>query len=213
MHSRDEARAAGDGVDCPAGRGQGSAAGLDRRRDGCCRASCGTHACAETEDEVAIQAGHYREGPRRIVGAPNTLRPIAADSLVGKSTIALPKGDSLSLSYSQDTWSGATPVATAPVSANTNRPIQAGAAGQLIIVGASPMINGRVLLDASDRPVTIAPASGKAVAAPGLVDTLSSASPETRQQLDAKFTRRLEGGALTLGRRRPRWNATTSLAS
>jgi hypothetical protein len=154
---------------------------------------------AQTDDSVALQLGSYREASRPIVGAPNVLQPLQADSQVLRTSFGLPRGASLSLAVTQDSWSGATPVTTAPASALGNRPVRSGPAGQLVTVGASPMINGRVLLDAQDRVVTIDPASGTAQRAPALVHTLSSASPETRQQIDAKLSHRLDNGVLTLG--------------
>jgi len=114
-------------------------------------------------------------------------------------SFGLPRGASLALAVTQDSWSGATPVTTAPASALGNRPVRTGPAGQLVTVGASPMINGRVGLDALDRVLAIDPASGTLQPAPAVVHTLSSASPETRQQFDGRLTHRLGDGTLALG--------------
>ena len=156
-------------------------------------------ALAQSEDALALQLGHHQEGRRVLPGAPNTLQPLRADSQVLRAAIGLPRGDALSLTVTQDSWSGATPVTTAPASALGNRPLRSGPAGQLVTVGASPMINGRVQLDALDRVVSVDPANGMVQAAPTLVHTLSSASPETRQQFDARWSRRLADGTLSLG--------------
>lgn len=153
---------------------------------------------AAADDSVAVQAAHYRESRRPLAGLPNSAPPLRADSLQLHSTRVLDGSHTLQLGLMQDTWSGATPITTAPAVAQGNRAVLAGAVGQLVTVGASPMLTGRVMLDARDRPVQ-ADAQGRWQAAPALVHTLSSASPETRQQLDAKLSRRSDQGALTLG--------------
>lgn len=158
---------------------------------------CST-ASAQSEEGVVIQSARYQDGEREIAGVRSSLHPIAVDSLRVRSDITLANGNAISLSYTQDTWSGATPITTAPVSANGNRPIKLGEAGQLITVGASPMINGQLLLDTRYRPVKLGGGTDTLVAAPEVVHTLSSASPEARQQLDAKLARRLDNGAITL---------------
>lgn len=154
---------------------------------------------AEREEGVAVQAARYSEAARPLAGMPKQLQPLSANTLRVSSNTALPDGRSLLLNYTQDTWSGASPITTAPAVAQGNRPILAGGVGQLVVVGASPMINGRVLLDARDQPLQINPATGRAEAAPALVHTLSSASPETRQQLDFKLSHRTRQGAWTMG--------------
>lgn len=150
------------------------------------------------DDSVAVQAAHHRESRRALAGLPHSATPLRADSLQLQGSRVLDGRHTLQLGWMQDTWSGATPVTTAPAVAQGNRAVQAGAAGQLVTVGASPMLTGRVMLDAQDRPVQ-ADAQGRWQAAPALVHTLSSASPETRQQLDARLVRRSAEGALTVG--------------
>ncbi|CAK0758867.1 DUF3570 domain-containing protein [Gammaproteobacteria bacterium] len=150
-------------------------------------------------DEVAFQYGRYQEGDRKLFSVPNSLKPIAVDSLRGVSRITLGDENALTVSFSQDTWSGATPITTAPLTLGGNRPIQTGPPGHLITVGASPMINGRILLDRQYQPVQIDPATGKSIVQDQRVHTLSSASPETRRQMDFQLTHRLDSGRLELG--------------
>ncbi|WP_284617841.1 DUF3570 domain-containing protein [Aquabacterium humicola] len=158
------------------------------------------HAQSAETPSVAVQFSRYRDAPRPVADAPNTARPLGAVSLVFKASRRLPDGDGLSITLSQDTWSGATPIAAAPRSAAGNRPILGtGAGGALLVVGASPMLTGSVLLDRARRPVTVDPASGRLVRDDQVVHTLASASPETRQQLDARWSHRLEEGASGLG--------------
>ena len=152
---------------------------------------------------VAMQLSRFRDAARPVPDAPNRLRPLAADGLVFKFKPRLPNGDELTVGLSQDTWAGATPVASAPRSAAGNRPILGaageGGAGGLVIVGASPMLNGSVLLDRAGRPLAVDSASGDLVRDDEVVHTLSSASPETRQQIDAKWRHSVEGGSWGLG--------------
>lgn len=159
---------------------------------------------AEPSDSVSLQASHYRESARRLDGRPDG-KPdgraaLRADSLAWRAQLALPGGNGVLLSASQDTWSGATPISTAPAIALGNRPVLGSRNGGLVVVGASPMINGQLLLDRQDRPMRRDPASGIAAPATAVVHTLSSASPETRQQLDLRINHRLaEDDTLNLG--------------
>lgn len=159
----------------------------------------GSLALAEPKNDVAVQTSHFRESRNGIAGAPVAMRPIAVDTIVVRSNVEISRSDALALTCWQDTWSGATPITTAPVGAMGNRPLLGGGTGRPITVGASPMINGRVMLDGSGRPLDVDPVTGKAVAGKGVVHTMSSASPEARQQLDLKLSRRLAAGTLSLG--------------
>lgn len=160
----------------------------------------GTAAQAQdAEDAASLQASRYRESPRPIGLAGGHGQPLVVDTRTLRVTLGAQGRDRLDLGYTQDTWSGATPVATAPVIAGGNRAVPRLGPDGLVLSGASPMLNGHLLLDAADRPVLRDPASGRLRDAPELVHTLSSASPETRQQLDLKLTRRMDGGSIALG--------------
>ena len=162
--------------------------------------SLGGLAQAQPVEGVAVHISRYRESPRALDGVPNALPALAADSLSLKAEPRLPNGDGLRLTLTQDTWSGATPVSAAPRSAAGNRPVVAdGAGGGLVVVGASPMLTGSVLLDRSGRPVTRDAASGRITPDDSVVHTLSSASPETRQQGDLRWLHRFDGGAIGVG--------------
>ena len=154
---------------------------------------------AQPVEGVAVQFSRYRESSRAVEGAPNAMPALAADSLSLKAEPRLPNGDGLRLSLTQDTWSGATPVSAAPRSASGNRPVVADGAGGLVVVGASPMLTGRVLIDRDNRPVTRDAATGRSTRDDTVVHTLSSASPETRQQGDVRWLHRVEGGAYGFG--------------
>lgn len=154
---------------------------------------------AQPAEGAAVHFSRYRESPRPNDGAPNVLPSLSADSLSLKAEPRLPNGDGLRLTLTQDTWSGATPVSAAPRSAAGNRPVVGDGGGGLVVVGASPMLTGRVLLDRSNRPVARDAASGRLTRDDTVVHTLSSASPETRQQGDLRWLHRVEGGAIGLG--------------
>ncbi len=152
---------------------------------------------AQADDTVQLQLSGLREDPRPGDGrapAGGGLR-VDTQSLRAQRSV----GDlQWQLDASQDTWSGATPVATAPAAAGLNRPIQRGGVGTLVTVGASPMLNGRIAVDAQGRPLT-RDADGRLVPAVALLHTLSTASPETRRQLGLRATLRHRDGHLAVG--------------
>jgi hypothetical protein len=145
---------------------------------------------SDDPNTFSLQYGRYVEGDRSPTqNAPNRFAPLHVDSLRGAAQFVLHTNDTLQLNLAQDTWSGATPITTAPTSLSGNRPIQTGAAGKLVVVGASPMINGRVQLNRQYQPI----------GSDSVVHTLSSASPETRRQVDMKLSRRLTNGTISVG--------------
>ncbi len=128
------------------------------------------------------QLSHYQEQ------RPDTenLTPLTVETLRVQGTWTS-AAQTWGLSFSSDVWSGATPIATAPQAAEAQRPLlDAG-----VVVGASPLLNGSVLLDAHLRPLQRDPHTGQA----GALNTrntliLTGASPEIRQQLDLNFQQR-----------------------
>lgn len=149
----------------------------------------GASPAVAADQQFSLQNAQLREqGPAGPEG-PAPVLSVDALSLQGRTRLA--NDDELSLRATQDTWSGATPVATAPLSARTNRPVWAGSAGSLVTVGASPMLTSRVVVDRSLRPLAT-DANGRLTG--GLdtqVHTYSEASPETRRQLDLGLRRRV----------------------
>ena len=73
-----------------------------------------TSARADTRDELRLQYGRYEEGDRRLPGVHSRFDPIAVDTLDLGATVGLLDRWRVSLDYLQDTWSGATPIASAP---------------------------------------------------------------------------------------------------
>jgi hypothetical protein len=85
----------------------------------------------------------------------------------------------LSFRYVEDTWSGATPITTAPLLLGGNHPTAPDG-----VSGATPLVQGDLFLNADFEPVPDDGVGGFGDPDPRLVHTLSSASPETRKQGD-----------------------------
>jgi hypothetical protein len=186
-----------------------------------------TPAHATDDDEVDFQYSHYQEGKRDIyidsalttyntgtlptnIKAPNPLNPIEVESLHGGAKISLSDRVKFGFNYIQDTWGGATPIATAPV-------VYGGMTGQerppyFSLIGASPFIRAHndVYLDpkgnfheripgvfdfgtGSSSPDTPGAINNK------LTHTLVSASPEVRQQGDFKLGYDWDEASITIG--------------
>ncbi len=138
---------------------------------------------AAEKDTVDIQYSHYQEGKREIFNVPNNRDPIEVDTFNLASNISLTDRINFAFNYSQDTWSGATPVTTSPLAAGGNSPIQENSASGVTTVGASPIINSQIALDHNLNPL-----SQNLTTDSQLVHVLSSASPETRKQGDFKVS-------------------------
>lgn len=159
------------------------------------------YAAAE-DDDVNFQYGHYQEGKRNLYNAQNNRNPIEVDTLLGRAKISLSDRIKFAFNYTQDTWSGATPVTTAPLTLAGNRAIQADTATRprrTITSGASPYLTGDILLNKNFVPLR-QNAKGKVTGEnTQLVHTLSTASPETRKQGDFKLSREWDEAALDIG--------------
>ncbi|MEN9628591.1 MAG: hypothetical protein RJA10_1818 [Pseudomonadota bacterium] len=153
---------------------------------------------ATVEDGADLQAAVHRDGARPTGSGAPSPRALQVQRLTWRGQVALDGRHTLQIGALQDTWSGATPVAVAPAVAGGNRAVQQGPAGALVVVGASPWLEGRVWVDAQGQPLARG-ADGRFSPAPQLAHTLSSASPETRRQLDLKLTRRADNGHWALG--------------
>ncbi|MFA6162351.1 MAG: DUF3570 domain-containing protein [Methylobacter sp.] len=157
-------------------------------------------AYAAEEDEVNFQYGHYQESKRNLYNVQNDKNPIEVDSLFGKAKVSLSDRIKFAFNYTQDTWSGATPITTAPLVFGGNRSYQATtASGSTITAGASPYLTGEILLNKNFIPLgrdSNFEATGEN---PQLVHTLSTASPETRKQGDFKLGYEWDEAALDIG--------------
>lgn len=153
-------------------------------------------------DEVNFQYGHYQEGKRNLVNVSNNKNPIEVDTILGKAKISLTDRIKFAFNYTQDTWSGATPITTAPLVSRGNRAIEVNVSPRsrkTVVVGASPFLNSQLLLNKNFIPV-MQNARGKVTGEnTQLVHTLSSASPETRKQGDFKLGYEWDEAALDIG--------------
>jgi hypothetical protein len=135
---------------------------------------------AAGKDRVNFQYSRYQEGERNLYGVPS-LKPITADVLYGSGIFSLSDRSKFSFGYTQDTWSGATPVTITPLATDGgNRPYTING----VVAGASPILNSTVLLDHDLNPIGRDPITKQLT---GGVDTrsvmvMTSASPETRRQ-------------------------------
>lgn len=132
-------------------------------------------------DRINFQYGRYEEGARNLYGVPTKYAPISADVLHGSGVFSLTDRTKFTFGYTQDTWSGATPITTTPLGTNGgNRPL----INKQVVVGASPLINSEVELDRDLNPIGRDPLTKQST---GAIDSrsvlvMSSASPETRRQ-------------------------------
>jgi Protein of unknown function (DUF3570) len=179
---------------------------------------------AAEDDEVDFQYSHYQEGKRDIYGItqlagqadaqvsklPQNLNPIEVDSIHGSAKVTLTDRIKFAFNYTQDTWSGATPIGTAP-SVSISNAVRYAVNSQnqrIALAGASPYArpgNGSpFIVDkkgnfyyAGYDPNTYAPIPQ--LQSNQLTHVLSSASPETRKQGDFKLTYEWDEAALSIG--------------
>ncbi|SJM92581.1 DUF3570 domain-containing protein [Crenothrix polyspora] len=151
------------------------------------------------DEEVSFQYSHYQEGKRQLFDSKSTLNPIEVDSLQGSAKIKLADRIRFAFNYTQDTWSGATPITTAPLARNGNR-----WKGETINTGASPLIQATPgVFDKNFNPLKTDNPGDPSANVIGkdtrLAHTLSYASPETRKQGDFKLSYDFDNAALDIG--------------
>jgi hypothetical protein len=164
-------------------------------------------------DEVDFQYSHYQEGKRNISimsGPPpaigsKSLNPIEVDSLHGSANVSLTDRIKFAFNYVQDTWGGATPVATTPYLASGNSPFRN---DKGVVVGASPyvyagaglpnhFVNQRLNSLFATNTNSLGPS--KFIKDKRLTHVMSTASPETRKQGDFKLSYAWDEMALSAG--------------
>ena len=135
-------------------------------------------------NSVDFQYSHYQEGERDLININSGLAPIAVDTIHLRSNLSLADRINFAFNYIQDTWSGATPVTTAPLVTGGNNPILVNTPDGVTTVGASPLITGQIALNKDLLPLSEFSSGEAAIPNTQTVDILSFASPETRNQLD-----------------------------
>ena len=152
-----------------------------------------------SEEEASFQYGHYEDGARNLFNAQSGFKPIQVDSIQTNTKLKLADRVRLAFNYTQDTWSGATPVTTAPLAfaGNRQRVIDA---KKNILSGASPYLqNDAVYVDSQFNPLQQDLKTAKFTKNNQLVHTLSTASPETRKQGDLRFGYDWDEASLDIG--------------
>jgi hypothetical protein len=148
--------------------------------------SSSAQAAEASVDNVSIQYNEYNEAKRDLINVPSSLDPLAIAVFHATTNLSFADRYHFSLSYSQDTWSGATPVSSAPLGAESNHPILQNTAAGVITSGASPLLNTQLKLDHAFNPLSRS-ANGSLVSDSRNVLILSSASPESRDEVDLSF--------------------------
>lgn len=148
---------------------------------------------AAEEEQFALQYGHYEEGKRDLGNVQSHFQPIAVDSVLGVLKLKFTDRLRSVFNFTQDTWSGATPIATAPMAIGGNH-IKA-------LSGASPYLSPStpVKLNGQLQPQLYNAAANSYVPATQLVHTLAMASPETRKQGDFKLNYEWDNAAVDMG--------------
>ncbi len=176
---------------------------------------------ATEEDNVDFQYSHYQEGRReginRVIidtttgnigkyAVANKRNPIEVDSLHGSARVTLTDRVKFAFNYIEDTWAGATPLASAPEGSGANgrgtlfpRSTDTPA---LLLTGASPYAASSTILDSQGQAyyALIVPQTGQtSFIKDRTVHVMSYASPETRKQGDFKLDYEWDEAALNIG--------------
>ncbi len=151
-------------------------------------------------DSFSFQYSRFQEGKRKLFTVPNSAKPIEAEVIHASGNLSLTDRIKFSFNYTRDTWSGATPVTTAPLATNGNRPILRNLPSGVVVTGASPFVNTRILLDRQLNPIRQDALTGQIIGKDTrAVEILSSASPETRNAADFKLGYEWNEAALDIG--------------
>lgn len=152
----------------------------------------------QADDALSFQYGHYQEGKRQLFGGTSLFHPIEVDSLQSNAHVRLADRLKFIFNYSQDTWSGATPIAVAPALFQGNR---AKYNSDGVITSASPYIQSApdtMYFDKQGNPLG-RNTDGSFSKVPQLVSILSSASPEVRKQSDFNLGYEWDEAAVNMG--------------
>jgi Protein of unknown function (DUF3570) len=172
---------------------------------GLCTAPC----LAADGNEVDFQYSHFQEGQRDIVSQgqggelirQKNTNPIEVQSLRGHAGISLSDRIKFAFNYAQDTWSGSTPIATAPAILGHNHALNS--PDGKILSGSSPFVQGQnfdnQLIDRQHRLYYSDAVTGENRRSDELNHIISSASPEVRKQGDFQLSYHWDEAAISLG--------------
>ena len=154
--------------------------------------------CAAQDNAVVVQFGQYGEGSRDLYGVSSNFKPIESDSLQASAWFTITDRLKGLVNFRQDTWSGATPIATAPVEWRGNKSRAPDG-----VSGASPYLipGGLLFLDKKTLAPLKTDGFGNLTGGTDTrrVHTLSGASRETRKQFDFNLRREWDESALDVG--------------
>jgi hypothetical protein len=150
---------------------------------------------AATDDEAKLQYGYYIEGERQLPNKYKNLKfkPIQVDNLTANTNITLADRVKFAFNYNQDTWSGATPITTAPT-----------AVMYQLQSGASMAVRDNLYVNTKFQPLIVNRRGQMVGVDKKVVHMMTTASPETRKQGDFKLgyewdeTRFNVGGGLSV---------------
>ena len=149
-------------------------------------------------ENVSIQYSRYMEGERDLISVRSNLDPLSIEVFHATTSLQLTGRLGFSLSYTQDTWAGATPATTAPLVGDPNRAILVNTPGGVVSAGASPFAVNPVLLNQQRIPLRDN-GQGNLNQDPRSVLVMASASPESRDQLSVNFNYDWNRAALNIG--------------
>jgi len=152
-------------------------------------------ASASEGDGISIEYHHYEEGKRDLYGQQYRdlkLKPLTADSLSAALNSEIIDRVHLDLRYSQDTWSGATPITTLPYAAVVDQ-IFSGASQPSAFYENSKHQIVAVNWDSFNGTHVVSRRDAR------LVHVMASASPETRRQVEGKLGYEWDDATLNLG--------------
>lgn len=150
-------------------------------------------ALAAPGDIVDLQYGSYKQTPWQLLGGlKSQYNPLQVDNIEANGVLTFSDRWKFGFNYAQDTWSGATPVSSAPYAFGGNNPSAA---------GASPLVrgNGTILYDKKLTPFRLDPNTANYVPDNRLVQTIASASPEIRNQGNFRLGYEWDEAAVNLG--------------
>ncbi len=131
---------------------------------------------AAEKNQVSLQYSRYQEGERNLFEVKSQFDPLQVDTSRFAGQLEFLDRWHLGFAYTEDLWSGATPIATAPLAARPNRPLADATSG------ASPLLTGPVAFDADLNPLR------GGVKESRLVHILAQASPEVRRASDLRLS-------------------------
>lgn len=144
-------------------------------------------------DLASMQYGHYKQSPWLMYdGLKSQYNPLQVDNIGASGLLTFEDRWKFGFNFVQDTWSGATPVTSAPNALGGNNPTAA---------GASPLVrgNGTILYDQRLQSWRLNEETAEYVPDSRLVNTIASASPEIRNQGDFRIGHEWDEAAVNLG--------------